>query len=914
MRTLTKILWVVFSILLPVCSWAQQTGAKWRYHKSHITCTEEKQSTFNNALIFQNNTPITHSYLLISTPDEFSVFNLPTKFFVPSGDSVSIFLKFFSSAAKAPPQGKPVIIKFLMNGVDTVETLFFISQPLYRNLQIMSTMQSITYTKNQARLEIPVKIINHGNVEESITLQVTEGYFSKVPGSLPSFRLSSFSDTVVNLELKRNDIEFPAELLPLSIVAFDANSRVVSSVTLQSQLTGNTIDFDPRFVNSQENYIIAQAGGIGNGNRYNEFQVVWNRFGNSAGIIFSATYQQLLASRFLQLRDTYFGYKYKKWKLLAGSLFAFHQLQLLGQGIQVSYGTKLKNVAISYFFNSNPNTLSTSIAPLRDASNLLLTTNQLLKRNMNFSAFLLHQRNNKHEPDFIMGGGKISFRPNRQDSIETGFYINTYTEPFKEKVGFAGELNVFREKTGRSRYDFYNYASSSGFAGNFRKAVLLDESITFYSNKRLLKSFRLFSNYYRNTHEPFGVSASFKQFQSNFRAGASIELLIKKFRLSVSPYISYQELEYQGNHFTLAELKSSWSMFVQVSRSLSANASVDIALMQDRSVAMPGSKADKTLPVKMQGNILYKWIGWQVSMQNKPYYVFDLYRENILGQPLFYLVTGPSLNKGVFRNKLQFNGSYNFQLNQRDATPDHYINIFVQNNLSKKVSLTASFLYVDRSFGDFREFKIGLRYNLPHKINTGQRRKKLFLYEDLNQNQVKDPGERALRDIIFSANQSRLLRTGDDGQLTLIHYRPETDRIELINGQGYGFFKDIHNVSFDKRVNYVGMTRLGQVQGAITINKPRFSTKQPKLNGVSIVLTNQRGKEFLSYTDQKGVFQIFLPVGKYTVELDKTLTAYLKLKNPMSIEITTGLIERVSLEFDDLEAQPVEIKKFGNNH
>ncbi|CAN5597946.1 hypothetical protein BH11BAC2_BH11BAC2_13320 [soil metagenome] len=187
---------------------------------------------------------------------------------------------------------------------------------------------------------------------------------------------------------------------------------------------------------------------------------------------------------------------------------------------------------------------------------------------------------------------------------------------------------------------------------------------------------------------------------------------------------------------------------------------------------------------------------------------------------------------------------------------------------------------------------------------------------DANGNKIKDKNEVVIKNVVIRVGNDEVI-TNEEGKAGFSNiaggtYSLKTWSLYELNGW-YPLVDDSIFSSVSDEVN-IPFVKGIKLNGNITLQKERYSGVNATVDLSRILITaiNESGKKFQAITDNKGNYVLYLPPGKYFLNMDEGFVGkgFIVLKN--NAEISLQDIESYNYNFYILEKKrKMNIKKFG---
>src|SRR5699024_2378823 len=109
----------------------------------------------------------------------------------------------------------------------------------------------------------------------------------------------------------------------------------------------------------------------------------------------------------------------------------------------------------------------------------------------------------------------------------------------------------------------------------------------------------------------------------------------------------------------------------------------------------------------------------------------------------------------------------------------------------------------------------------------------------------------------------------------------------------------------------IPLVKTKRIRGFIHFNHNKYENLIPSLSGIEINATNPQVTNFKTYTNHKGEFTFYLPIGKYTIWIETKNRPYSALQKSFSVTINGDEIKSPDIQFNLQDnRRQIQIKKF----
>lgn len=168
---------------------------------------------------------------------------------------------------------------------------------------------------------------------------------------------------------------------------------------------------------------------------------------------------------------------------------------------------------------------------------------------------------------------------------------------------------------------------------------------------------------------------------------------------------------------------------------------------------------------------------------------------------------------------------------------------------------------------------------------------------DANGNRVKDNDEIALENVVIRLNEDEVL-TNDLGSAKFLNIKYGSYLLSVIQLEDYkGWFPLKNDSIIIEGLNekyYVPFVRGIKLAGNIVMDREKYAADandQLDLSRIRVTVTDSAGKAFSTLTDPKGGFALYVPSGKYMLNMDEAVLGerFALAQNNIEIELKIGM-------------------------
>ncbi|KAA5532499.1 carboxypeptidase regulatory-like domain-containing protein [Taibaiella lutea] len=343
----------------------------------------------------------------------------------------------------------------------------------------------------------------------------------------------------------------------------------------------------------------------------------------------------------------------------------------------------------------------------------------------------------------------------------------------------------------------------------------------------------------------------------------------------------------------------------------------NLFLKTDVGLYKTGFSNEKKMQFRSMLSYSYRSFRLTGNLQQGNFYLGEAFQEHFATYNSFRLNIAPSMTAFLFNRALRVDGGIAYN-------KDYYSKSFLMNfNLLFNLGPMAFYSNVQYNiYGNshyYRNIQFGVNYYLPESqpgknINKGKI--ELFLFYDLNMNGNYDKGDSLASGIVVHIGKA-IMMSGGDGKLTYNKLPPGNYSVFMPTQNGwYGHDLFIPLKEKESKSFYIALSQTGTVHGNINYQfDSTYSISMTKDKAwQSIVATNKDGQRFETKTDENGDYNLYLPVGTYTINVENLpnqVELLLKNNNVQPLQVESGKIINGVDFILKVKQRKVEIKKFG---
>lgn len=313
----------------------------------------------------------------------------------------------------------------------------------------------------------------------------------------------------------------------------------------------------------------------------------------------------------------------------------------------------------------------------------------------------------------------------------------------------------------------------------------------------------------------------------------------------------------------------------------------------------------------------WKWLTADLSYQRGAYYLYEYMMARQQGKAFYRFISSASINKNISK-KLSLTSSMNFT---RDAFQGNVPSMNLTANYFLKDNLTLftnaywyQYRFVNRS--NIFNIQVGLTWNFSKTQPLSGKKSTVVarVYYDNNANSQYDEEDKLAKDYLLNLNEKTFI-SDEKGEIRykLVPYGEYT----LRPARASRWFFNRKKVVVDgaRTVINIPLTQSGTLRGGIHYETGEHSMEVAlKYEGIRVIVTGVTDKTFTRtlITDARGQFLVFLPMGEYTLTLDKnTLAEHTLYEEPDRVfTIEAGKVNEMEPLAIQVQSRRINVKRF----
>ncbi len=885
--------------------------------KTNVNATNEE--LVDMLLKVQNNSslPLEASALVTVAANLELVSKAETVFVLQPGDSTFIPVKIFVN--KKAQSGKIHLVNFSVrdkNNAILAQARSQVSVTVQRNVSLFAMVSNILLDNSIDSLIIPVRIANSGNTAQKITL------ISNLPASVQDqafhaslqIVLQPSADTLINFTKAINRRMINSEGFNITITGLYENSDVLGMAYVRVQsarsnrnyrdIQGNdNYDDNTITLSSQSMFLPTQSFMLrGRGG----FDLAGGKLGYNVDL---TTWKSGYAPPLLQ--NTWVDYQKNNIGIRAGSINRTLDINLSGRGASVFVDdTATANRYEAGYIDGNNNLLGNSFSYLFPTGKAGWGVYTHFAKKWQVSSFVVYQDNpGMNSKDMILGNSvnlvttkniRYTFSANAGHTSE---FINTGSHKFGMALS-AGVTGTI----GNISFNSANYFSSGYYPGIQRGALSFSERVTWV---RPTTSLWVNLDFYRYKPQTLSQAQYMLPAFGMLRAEAGISGKINKVSLSVAPgYTRETNNAYQfGGTVNEMHSLSAWNITATLNYLIGSNQYVSV----NNELGFYSSSFDPVQRFHLRTNAIFRKgiFSLNATVQLGTFYMGEAANNFVSKIPSTYMINLiPTLQKSFFRNKLRTELSVAY-MNSGYSGSSWYMAGRAEYDFTPKTSFYSSVNHNRYAGYGYSILEMGITQKLQMpKASAKTNSLELFVYKDINRNGVYDAADSTAPGYMLYINND-IFMTASNG--SIVYKNLPADNYRLSMPVSKGWYSPDQFIKLDKKTRIeIPLQKAGTVKGTVSYTANEFSYEVSNdRSGIMVIVSDSANHTYQTKTGADGRFILYIPVGEYTIHLDKnSFPAELEPVNDnQRIRIDADNIKNVHFEMK-IKSRKIETKKF----
>lgn len=844
---------------------------------------------------------------------------------IPAADSIYLAVKAYApSKIRA---GKDYIVRLSLKerGSERIlsEAHCSIIMNTKRSVSLYALNSAIQLENNSDSLIIPVRVVNNGNTAENVTVISSLPYATGGDAfyTTRQFNISAFSDTLIYFRKRVTQRMLQAEGFDASVKGFYTNGELfgVSGLKIQSPRVVrrfNESDYQNSFndnnislstenaLNPYKSYVLGAYGSalMETGKlTYNINATTWKNSGNTP-----------------LLRNTWLNFQTATLGIKAGNIDKSAEINLNGRGASFSIADSSHTSIIEAgYIEKNYNLVGMSSKGRLAPGNAGWLSFSCYKDKLHLSSSLMYDNSPYSYSKSAMSSNTVIYQDRGKLRVLASLH-SAYSDYSllheKSRFSAAGDISV----NGRFRkfeFSSNNFLSLPSYPGMRKGTTSLFERVNWMSG-----SFALWANLSYNQFAPrYPANSTFSPRYENIKTEIGVSVpLSQGVTLSFAPAYSQDKSNsyFSGNGNTTSLLKS-WNLNTTLNCVISP--SQYISLNSESGVFRSSYSNELKYHLKTNINYRYKELSIFSSFQTGAFYFGELVNAYSLNKSNYTMLSiGPSIQKGLFHDKCMVTASASYiksNLSGSSLAANGRIEYDVLTHTRFFAGLAYNRLTYNNNQYQTNNLQLGLVQKLPTPgIALKTNALDVFLYKDLNQNNIYDTGDSLAVNQPMLINQILFL-TGKDGKIS--YKNLPTGTYTISTSYLKGWYTPDSRIYLNKNSKIaIALQKTGALKGQISLSFTDFSFEIPRSKaGVVITVTDNDGRSFNTKTNEDGEFSFYLPAGKFTATINpENLRAEIDCLNcQQQVDVSPEKNTTVSFILK-VRDRKLETKKFKSQH
>ncbi|SJN19519.1 hypothetical protein [Sphingobacterium sp. JB170] len=634
----------------------------------------------------------------------------------------------------------------------------------------------------------------------------------------------------------------------------------------------------------------------------------------------------------LNMYDSYLDYQTTKWGVKLGNIYENLDQSINGRGIKANYNFGSES-SLSIYAVQNKYMLFSQMFDFLDGGETFGAKYAIGPQyNEKASITYLHRNDafRAVNSDLASAKKRLTFGQKHDLLLEGGYS----QERSRDNTNHAASVGInYNHTFGPYTLSSTNYYSSPYYSGLKRGLTQSDTRISMLlqNNNRLsarvsyMDNNPSYQNGYANVY--FNNANRIQIYELGYLVNTD------QIQLEFRPYYMAQRAKYQNwlTQSLLPELAHSASARLAANINFTSGEHRFSMLTDYGYTFLTISSAENTNfhSLKFTGNYNYRKIGFNSYVQLKPYFLSDLFA---VGRAANYRVytLGPNTRFEAFGGRLQTQAAAMYSYYDFSGSNNFSLNADMQWQLTKGWELTAQVYYTfikGRNFYgayqtsqpyapaspnyrfDNRQIRIGIEKNFGRQGRTKGHKLQLELFEDTNNNLVKDLNEAETAGVLVRLGD-QAATTDNKGRVKFLDVTPGSHVVQIENNRDWVAQGPINVVVTKNKKLEVPLIITNKVKGSFKVAAKKYMKSAPQLGGIRINAVDTQGRAYHTLSDGHGNFTFYLPQGKYKFSVSSDGMPF-SIQNPQC-EVIVGEAEDTLIpEFIYLdERRKVGIKHF----
>lgn len=779
-------------------------------------------------------------------------------------------------------------------------------------------------------VRIAVTVNNSGNTYEEVT----------VVFNIPNLRgqppFTELKETVAPMEQKRFTLSFipsnnllRSEQFTVQVTAMKGKERTIfgsKAVTVQNVFTDrNFIDTNP-----------AHTFYSGQGSDGNSVTLSYRQYGSSSNMMqlqgggymnlptgylhLKGNIYQYSSQHTPMVTNTSLMYKLYENEFTIGNVNEQTELPLYGRGAKAMFSDREKNKTLTFgAVDQNFNLVGPE--PWFSDYYSFYAQGALGANNMHkgVKAIYIYQKNPYERAIYNMGGLQWRTLLGKNWDIQLAAHgtLSSYENLPGNKFSGSAEFRYRGDLSSGLALSGSGYYSDGYFPGS-RKGT---SSFTQEISSKLFKNFYLSGSAGYNRTEPKSYVYDYTYRSENSYGNVTLTLP-KSGRVSSSLYYRYQGesspsyASYHEGEDTPGNVRMASHRIGGMLRWQSPNRRHSLFGSLEGGAFSDPLGSGRPRQVKTTLNYSWQWLTAEVSYQKGAYYLYEYMMARQFDKEFYRLTSSVAVNKKISK-KFSLSSNVNFT---RDVYQGNVPSINLNANYIPKDDLSFflnAYWYQYRFINTSNIFNVeaGVTWNFSKTQPLSGRKSTVIaqVYYDHNGNNRYDKGDEPADGYLLNLEDKAFI-SGSDGKVrySLVPYGEYT--LKPVQAGSWFFNRRKIAVNSAKTKIDIPLKQSGTLRGSIGYMGGKQSVEiVPRYEGLRFTVANtDKTVAQTLVTDAEGKFHTFLPVGEYTITLDrKTLAEQTDCKDPVrTFRIEAGKVNKLEPFTIEIRTRKVNVKKF----
>ncbi|MDV4101476.1 hypothetical protein CMT19_10530 [Elizabethkingia anophelis] len=898
--------------------------------------TDQKLSVFNEDMVsillkISNNTNIERNIDVdIQTVKGLRVINNISSIHLKANEKAFLPVKIF--VEKNQPAGITTI-KYAITesslALATAETSITVQSK--RGLKIVANEPQVLMYKVGDSIKISTQVYNSGNREENVEIIAS---FPQADGRDLSLSKTVKLEPFVNKEVSFSKIVdkdlLKMELFTVNVAGLNAEKEFFgNAIVIVQNALGNRKYVDPNFINFYRPAYQVNHISLSSRNAFLNYDSSYNLdlhtefyAGGIKGIVnVNGTYWSNNNTKPL-FTNTWVRLEGKGVGVQLGNLNASDlEVNLVGRGAEVSVnpfkdkrsGIRVGAVEKSYNL-IDPLDLNNSLRGYSSYAKSSVSLNE--KVSLDNSIVL---DNDPYQRSFILMNEYHYNNKQTFYDVRLGYgYTSSKGEVWNTASSIAAGLNL-NTSFGKYTLSSNNYYSSSYYPG-IRKGNTVFEERLF----RNFTKFNLWLGYSLNNYNPKSIDPQYEyntvSNRSKIEMGTSFTIA-RNTKLSIIPQWTTERSNVFINSSFKSENVDFNSAFINTAFNYTSpdyKSSVSLVLSQGYSRYI--GYTPSSFIYRLQANWYYKNFMLSANYQKGNFMLYEGNFNNTLSNNTERISAIANYKISLLNKRLNLVLGSIFN-SDRFIGKSFSVNSNLDYRILSGTKLFASYNFNKYLNGIYRSannyYQIGIMQDLPsfgeEKGNSKTGNIELFFYYDLNNNgQYDSTIDQPASDLKTKINNT-LFITPKNGN---IKYRKVPYGTYMIKALEDKWYVDDLRINVDRKDVFltIPLQKTSMVKGKVQYQeatKTQYDVIEV-LSGLPVVFQNSQFKNFVFYTNERGEYSAYLPVGHYKVFVDgNALQKNVYVEASQSVDIAEGNTSMLKPFILKVKERKVEVKRFG---